>query len=147
MAAIGKIRSWGPVLVIILGVVLFFFIAEPFGDFIRSRSAASGQTVGEVLGERLSIQEYQNLVDEYQQILKMQGRDNLGEDEMNSLRDYIWSNYVRNKLVEAETEKLGITVTDEEMINVLQDGTPFSSRFLSCRSSSTRIQASSTSVR
>ena len=123
MAAIGKIRSWGPVLVIILGVVLFFFIAEPFGDFIRSRSAASGQTVGEVLGERLSIQEYQNLVDEYQQILKMQGRDNLGEDEMNSLRDYIWSNYVRNKLVEAEAEKLGITVTDEEMINVLQDGT------------------------
>ena len=64
MAAIGKIRSWGPVLVIILGVVLFFFIAEPFGDFIRSRSAASGQTVGEVLGDRLSIQEYQTLVDE-----------------------------------------------------------------------------------
>ena len=123
MAAIGKIRSWGPVLVIILGVVLFFFIAEPFGDFIRSRSAASGQTVGEVLGDRLSIQEYQTLVDEYQQILKMQGRDNLGEDEMNSLRDYIWTNYVRNKLVESETEKLGITVTEDELVKVLQDGT------------------------
>ena len=123
MAAIGKIRSWGPVLVIILGVVLFFFIAEPFGDFIRSRSAASGQTVGEVYGDRLSIQEYQNLVDEYQQILKMQGRDNLGEDEMNGLRDYIWNNYVRNKLVEVEAEKLGLTVTDEELAKVLQDGT------------------------
>ena len=123
MAAIGKIRSWGPVLVIILGVVLFFFIAEPFGDFIRSRSAASGQTVGEVYGDRLSIQEYQNLVDEYQQILKMQGRDNLGEDEMNGLRDYIWTNYVRNKLVEAEAEKLGITVTDDELAQVMQDGT------------------------
>ena len=122
MAAIGKIRSWGPVLVIILGVVLFFFIAEPFGDFIRSRSAASGQTVGEVLGERLSIQEYQTLVDEYQQVLKLQGRDNLGEDEMNSLRDYIWNNYVRNKIVEAESEKLGITVTDDELANILQEG-------------------------
>lgn len=123
MAAIGKIRSWGPVLVIILGVVLFFFIAEPFGDFIRSRSAASGQTVGEVLGERLSIQEYQTLVDEYQQILKMQGRDNLGEDEMNGLRDYIWSNFVRNKIFESEAEKLGITVTDEELAKIMQDGT------------------------
>ena len=122
MAAIGKIRSWGPVLVIILGVVLFFFIAEPFGDFIRSRSAASGQTVGEVLGERLSIQEYQTLVDEYQQILKMQGRDNLGEDEMNGLRDYIWNNYVRNKILETEAEKLGITVTDNEIANILQEG-------------------------
>ena len=122
MAAIGKIRSWGPVLVIILGVVLFFFIAEPFGDFIRSRSAASGQTVGEVLGEKLSIQDYQTLVDEYQQVLKLQGRDNLGEDEMNSLRDYIWSNYVRNKVVEAEAEKLGITVTDDELAQILQEG-------------------------
>ncbi len=122
MAAIGKIRSWGPVLVIILGVVLFFFIAEPFGDFIRSRSAVSGQTVGEVYGDRLSIQDYQSLVDEYQQILKMQGRDNLNEDDMNSLRDYIWGNYVRNKLVEAECEKLGLTVTDEEMASVLQEG-------------------------
>ena len=123
MAAIGKIRSWGPVLVVILGVVLFFFIAEPFGDFIRSRSAASGQTVGEVYGDRLSIQEYQTLVDEYQQILKLQGRDNLGEDEMNGLRDYIWSNYVRNKIIENEAEKLGITVTDDELAKVLQDGT------------------------
>ena len=122
MAAIGKIRSWGPVLLIILGVVLFFFIAEPFGDFIRSRSAASGQTVGEVLGDRLSIQEYQTLVDEYQQVLKLQGRDNLGEDEMNSLRDYIWNNYVRNKIMEAEAEKLGITVTDDELANILQEG-------------------------
>ena len=122
MAAIGKIRSWGPVLVIILGVVLFFFIAEPFGDFIRSRSAASGQTVGEVLGESLSIQEYQTLVDEYQQVLKLQGRDNLGEDEMNSLRDFIWNNYVSNKIVEAEAEKLGITVTDDELAAILQEG-------------------------
>ena len=56
MAAIGKIRSWGTFLVIILGVVLFFFIAEPFGDFIRSRSAASGQVAGKVLGEKLNIQ-------------------------------------------------------------------------------------------
>ncbi len=123
MAAIGKIRSWGPVLVIILGVVLFFFIAEPFGDFIRSRSAASGQTVGEVLGEKLSIQEYQTLVDEYQELLKLQGRNNLGEDEMNGLRDYIWGNFVRNKITEAEAKKLGLTVTDEELAKILQDGT------------------------
>ena len=28
MAAIGKIRSWGPVLVIVIGLALFAFIAE-----------------------------------------------------------------------------------------------------------------------
>ena len=123
MAAIGKIRSWGTVLVIILGVVLLFFIAEPFGDFIRSRSAASGRVVGKVLGEKLDIQEYQTLVDEFQELLKMQGRDNMNEEDMNSLRDYIWQTYVQNKLVEAEADKLGLTVTDTELANILQEGT------------------------
>ena len=123
MAAIGKIRSWGTFLVIILGVVLLFFIAEPFGDFIRSRSAASGRVVGKVLGEKLDIQEYQTLVDEYQEMLKFQGRDDLTEDDLNSLRDYIWQNYVQNKIVEAEAGKLGLTVTDQELANVLQEGT------------------------
>ena len=123
MAAIGKIRSWGTILVAILGIVLLFFIAEPFGDFIRSRSAASGRVVGKVMGEKLDIQEYQTLVEEYQELLKMQGRDNMSEDEMNSLRDYIWQTFVNNKIVEAEAEKLGITVTDQELANILQDGT------------------------
>ena len=123
MAAIGKIRSWGTVLVIILGIVLLFFIAEPFGDFIRSRSAASGRVVGKVLDNKLDIQEYQTLVDEYQELLKFQGRDDLNEDDLNNLRDYIWQTYVQNKLVENETSKLGITVTDQELANILQEGT------------------------
>ena len=123
MAAIGKIRSWGTVLVIILGVVLLFFIAEPFGDFIRSRSAASGRVVGKVLGDKLDIQEYQTLVDEYQELLKLQGRDDLDENDLNNLRDYIWQTYVQGKLVENETSKLGLTVTDQEMATILQDGT------------------------
>ena len=124
MAAIGKIRSWGPVLVGIIGVALFAFIA---GDLQRSCETTGQQRrmqVGEVLGEKLSVQDFQSLVDEYQDVMKMtQGRDNLTDEEMNSLKDQVWNNFIQNKLVSNEAEKIGLTVTDEELQNMLREGT------------------------
>ena len=124
MAAIGKIRSWGPVLVGIIGVALFAFIA---GDLQRSCETTGQQhrmQVGEVLGEKLSVQDFQSLVDEYQDVMKMtQGRDNLTDEEMNSLKDQVWNNFIQNKLVSNEAEKIGLTVTDEELQNMLREGT------------------------
>lgn len=78
---------------------------------------------GNIGGEKVDIQKYQTLVGEYQELLKLQGRDNLNEDQLNSLRDYIWENCVQNVIIEKEAEKLGLTVTDEELVNVLKDGT------------------------
>jgi len=123
MAAIGKIRSWGPWLIGIIGLGLFGFIA---GDMWRSCEATSNQRrqlVGEVLGNKLYIQDYQQLIDEYQEVLKIQGNDNLSEDQLNSLKDYVWENYVQGKMIEAEAKKLGLIVTDEEVANVFKEGT------------------------
>jgi len=124
MAAIGKIRSWGPVLVSVIGLALFAFIAE---EMFRSCEASKNnerQQVGEVLGERINVQDFQALVDEYQQVIKMtQGRDNLSEDELNQVKDQVWNTFVSNKIVDDEAEKLGLTVTDEEMQNILREGT------------------------
>jgi peptidyl-prolyl cis-trans isomerase D len=123
MAAIGTIRSWGPWLVGIIALGLFGFIA---GDMWRSCEATSNQRrqqIGEVLGNKLYIQDYQQMIDEYQEVLKIQGNDNLSEDQLNSLKDYVWDNFVQNKLVEAEADKLGLTVTDDEVANVLKEGT------------------------
>ncbi|MBR6606977.1 MAG: SurA N-terminal domain-containing protein, partial [Prevotella sp.] len=87
MAAIGKIRSWGPALIGVVGVALFAFIA---GDLWQSCEATSNEKrmqVGEVLGEKISVQDYQALVDEYQQVMKMtQGRDNFTEAELNQIQ-------------------------------------------------------------
>lgn len=124
MAAIGKIRSWGPALIGVVGVALFAFIA---GDLWQSCEATGNEKrmqVGEVLGKKISVQEYQTLVDEYQQVLKMtQGRDNFTEDELNQIQDQVWNTYVNNTILANEAEKLGITVTDTELQNILKDGT------------------------
>ncbi len=124
MAAIGKIRSWGPVLVIVIGLALFAFIAEELFRSCESTRNQERQQIGEVLGKKMDVQEFQKLLDEYQDVVKMsQGRENLTDEELNQVKDMVWNQYVQNRIIENETSKLGLTVTDEEMQNILQEGT------------------------
>ena len=124
MAAIGKIRSWGPVLATVIGLALFAFIAEEMFRSCEATGNERRQQVGEVLGKKISVQDFQGLVDEYQEVLKMtQGRDNLSEEELNQVKDQVWQQFVNNTILETEAEKLGLTVTDEELQNVLKAGT------------------------
>ena len=124
MAAIGKIRSWGPVLATVIGLALFAFIAEEMFRSCEATTTEKRQQVGEVLGKKISVQDFQSLVDEYQSVIKMtQGRDNLSEEELNQVKDQVWQQYVNNTIMEAEAKKLGLTVTDEELQNILKAGT------------------------
>ena len=124
MAAIGKIRSWGPVLATVIGLALFAFIAEEMFRSCEATSNERRQQVGEVLGKKISVQDFQSLVDEYQDVLKLsQGRDNLSEDELNQVKDQVWQQFVNETILEQEAEKLGLTVTDEELQNILKAGT------------------------
>ena len=124
MAAIGKIRSWGPVLATVIGLALFAFIAEEMFRSCEATNNEKRQQVGEVLGKKISVQDFQSLVDEYQEVIKMtQGHDNLSEEELNQVKDQVWQQFVSNTVIEAEAKKVGLTVTDEELQNVLKTGT------------------------
>ena len=124
MAALGKVRSKGILLICIISLGLFAFIAEEAFRSCESSSNDARQQVGEVLGEKISVTDFQKLVDEYTEVIKMQqGQENLNEDQLNQVKDMVWNTYVQTKLVENEAKKVGLTVTDTELQNVLIEGT------------------------
>lgn len=123
MATLQKIRSKGPLLVIILGLALFAFIAEEAMRSIQSATSESRQQVGEVYGEGISVHEFQNLVDEYLDVIKFtSGNSTFNDEQIAQVRDQVWNTYVNNKLLEKETEKLGLAVTDAEIQAVITEG-------------------------
>jgi peptidyl-prolyl cis-trans isomerase D len=124
MAALGKIRKRGVTLVIIIGLGLFAFIAEEAFRSCEATKNQQRQQVGEVLGNKINVQEFQTLVDEYQEVIKLtQGRDNLSEEELNQVKDQVWNQFVNDQIISNEAKKLGLTVTDEELQNILKEGT------------------------
>ena len=124
MAALGKIRKRGVALVIIIGLGLFAFIAEEAFRSCEATKNQQRQQIGEVLGNKINVQEFQTLVDEYQEVLKMtQGVDNLSEEQLNSVKDEVWNSYVNEQIIQNEASKIGLTVTDEELQNMMKEGT------------------------
>ena len=124
MAALGTIRKRGVILVCIISFGLFAFIAEEAFRSCDSAKNNERQQVGEVLGEKISVQEFQKLVDEYTEVIKMQqGQENLPEEQMNQVKDMVWNSYVQNQIIAKEASKLGLTVTDAELQDILKTGT------------------------
>ncbi|MBD8041661.1 SurA N-terminal domain-containing protein [Phocaeicola sp. Sa1CVN1] len=122
MATLQSIRSKGPLLVIVIGLALFAFIA---GDAWKVLQPHQGrQDVGEVNGEKLSAQEYQKMVDEFSEVIKLtNGLNSLNEDQLTNVKDQVWNTYVTNQLIAGEAEKLGLTVTDKELQAIIDEGT------------------------
>ena len=124
MAALGTIRKRGVILVCIISFGLFAFIAEEAFRSCDSAKNNERQQVGEVLGEKINVQDFQKLVDEYAEVIKMQqGQENLPDEQMNQVKDMVWNTYVQNQIVAKEAEKLGLTVTDAELQDILKTGT------------------------
>lgn len=109
-------------MVIVIGLALFAFIA---GDAWKVLQPHQGrQDVGEVNGEKLSAQEYQKMVDEFSEVIKLtNGLNSLNEDQLTNVKDQVWNTYVTNQLIAGEAEKLGLTVTDKELQAVIDEGT------------------------
>ena len=55
MAALQKIRSKGPLLVTVIGLALFAFIAEEFVRSTETMRNDSRQQIGEVMGKKIQI--------------------------------------------------------------------------------------------
>lgn len=120
MATLQSIRSKGPLLVIVIGLALFAFIA---GDAWKVLQPHQSQNVGEIDGETLSAKEYQSMIEEYTEVVKFSsGLSALTDEQTNQIKDEVWRTYVNNKLIETEAEKLGLTVTKAEIQAVIDEG-------------------------
>ena len=124
MAVLGKLRSKGAFLVSIIGLGLLAFIVEEAARACQTSKNTSRQEIGAVLGETVTYEEFQKMVDEYTDVIKlMQGKESFSEDELNSIRDQVWNSYIQNAIVEQDAKKLGLAVTDDEVRDILNQGT------------------------
>ena len=123
MATLQKIRNRGKILIFTVGLALFAFIAEEFVRSLSYTQTERHQRVGKIYGEKINVQEFNAQVEEYTDVVKFtQGVNTLSDDQISMMRDQVWQTLVNDKLMEHECEKLGITVTDAEMQDIINNG-------------------------
>ena len=123
MAALQKVRNAGPLVVGALFLGLIGFIATDWTKVVEIFSMSSHNTVGTINGKDIDLQDFNNKVDEYTNVIKASnGITNLTDEQMQGIRDQVWQNLVETELIGNEAEELGLTVTDNELLQILVKG-------------------------
>ena len=119
MATLQNIRNKSGLLLAVIGIAMLAFI---LGDLLKSTNSVGGNiNVGEVLGENVLIQNFQERVDKGLENWKIQNQGGvLNQTTITQIRDQIWNEYVRQLIMDNEFGKLGIDVSDEEFFELLQ---------------------------
>lgn len=123
MAMMARMRSLAPWFIITVGglFVLFMVLSDSkLTDIIGQRSDA----VGYINGEEISYQDFTQLVERARQNQVAQTGQEISEEQMDYFRDQVWEALVTQRLVDEKINELGITVSDEEISNLIMGENP-----------------------
>ncbi|MCB2207168.1 MAG: SurA N-terminal domain-containing protein [Bacteroidetes bacterium] len=122
MAVIGNIRKHSTFLIIIIGIALAAFV---LGDFAKGSGGSREVNIGNVAGEDITIMDFNQKVDQFIQNTKQQqNKERLTSDEIYRVKEDTWKQMVREILMDKEYEELGLTVTTDELFDLVQGPNP-----------------------
>lgn len=122
MATIQKIRSKGPLLLIVIGLAMLAFILGDAWKILRPNQGI--QYVGSIDGKEITAMDFQKEVDNYTEVIKFANQtNNLTDEQISAVRDEAWALMVRNSILNKQAQSIGLTVTDAEVREVIERGT------------------------
>lgn len=118
MAFIGTLRSkMGTWVVVFVFVAISAFV---LGDLFSNNSFLfDDDSVGEIAGHTVSLNEYQQAVREREANYMMYFNRQPGDAEMPTLREQAWEMLILRHAIEPQFKKVGVTVTDDEMVDMI----------------------------
>lgn len=120
MALIGNIRDkMGTWVVIFVFVAIASFILTDMFSGNSSIMNWGRNTVGEIAGEEITIDEYQAVIREREASFFMSNGYEPGERDMPGIRQQAWDLLIARHAIVPQYEKVGVVVTDKEVVDMI----------------------------
>jgi peptidyl-prolyl cis-trans isomerase D len=131
MSVLENLRQRSGLLVTIVGIALFTFVLT--GVFESGLMGSTDTTVGEISGKTIDYNKFnplvQNAIENRKQAL---GKTSLNEKEINEVVQEVWNRLVNEEIMFKEYEKLGISVSADELYYVMiENPHPYFVRYIS----------------
>ncbi len=126
MAVLEKIRSRIGILVsVVIGISLLAFILTDFLGKGKSVLGGKEAEVAQIAGQSVNIREFEEKVKNLTDIYKFQTRQsNLNEETLRKIREQTWQELVDDIIMNEESDKLGLEVSNKELIDMMQGANP-----------------------
>jgi peptidyl-prolyl cis-trans isomerase D len=90
----------------------------------RAKSMAASQEIGKINGQAIQAKEFSEMVRRAVDNQKTQTGTEPDENQQQTIRDQIWNQLVDQALYDKEIERLGIKVTDQEIVDWVKGDNP-----------------------
>lgn len=115
MATLERIRRRSGLLIIVIGVAMLGFILTDFLSSGNSIFRADATVVGKVNGRTVELNEFSDMMDEREQLLREQNPQQAQMITRKQLADAVWDEIVREQLMAEQYDELGISVSSDEL--------------------------------
>lgn len=122
MAVLEKIRvKLGILITVLIAVALLSFIIDPTTLETTLSYFSSKYDVGKIDGKKVRYNDFQKQVDYFTNIYTLTtGNQSVSEETMRSINETAWQNLISEWYVIPEMQKAGITVGDDELVDLSQ---------------------------
>ena len=100
--------------------IVSFILNDLFGNSPTSIFGGQDNSIGEIAGDRITIEEFQSTVQELENTFMMSMGRQPSERDMIGLREQAWTLLISRHAIVPQYEKVGSEVTTEEMYDILQ---------------------------
>ena len=126
MATLQNIRNRGGLMVaIVIGLALGAFI---LGDMLNSGSKLmrpKQMEIAQIDGESVEYPDFQKKVEELSEVYKMNTQKNqIDENTWDQIREQVWQQYLQENILGKAAGELGLTVTSQELFDLVQGNNP-----------------------
>ncbi len=112
--------------VVLFGLLILFVVMIVFEwgmDYLGIRGARN-DAVGAINGTKITYPQFSDMVKALSDNMKAQTGKEPDEDQQKTLRDQAWQALITQNLVEAQIKRLGLTVTDQELVDWVRGPNP-----------------------
>lgn len=126
MATLQRIRNRAGLLVaVIIGMAIFAFVLQDLLSGGKTAFARSKFTFAEINGNSVQYDEYAARVEKLAEYYRLRmSQTSLDEQTMESIREQTWQDMVREYVTQDEYKELGISVSPDEMMDMVQGQNP-----------------------
>ncbi len=121
MALLEKIRvKMGAFITVLIAVALLSFVIDPSTLQSAMSMFSSKYDVGEIAGEGISYQDYQQKVDYFSQVYQMTNGSSSDERTQDLINNTAWQNEITERVLIPAVEAAGVTLGEDELYDLTQ---------------------------
>ena len=123
MPMMAKMRSLAPAFIISVGALFVLFMVMSDSNVLEALGGRANY-IGKVDGEEISYQDFNNVLERQREQIRKQNGEDLTEEQTIQMRNQVWDAMVTQILLKQEINKYGISVSDQEVKDIILGDNP-----------------------